>query len=624
MDAWHPSGRGRRKGSAVAGARPSAGERRGISRGSSGVALARPAKSLVRFLYTSNPFYILSADLVFVGLRMSFGPGGPAAQSWALTMSLVGYTLLLATTACVLIRVGRLWDDLRSLLVLVVMMFLAIAMSCDDSMTANPSKGFQGDIGGFVFAVAVTEGVLHAIRLRLPGWYRLAYYVILALMFLYPVALSPLLGDPENPSLQWALFGFSPLAALAITTLVPAARLGWSYLEKNGSPWRWPMYPWALFFVLVGGLCVRCTLLCVSFHYVGGSRTIFGPYFLVPIGLAVSLVWLEIGIVSGRRGIMTAASALPMGLVYLAMMGQGDNPVYRDFLEMFIRTLGGSPAYLTLLAATLFLAYAISRRVPRAWELMAIALAGLAVVGPRTIDLDGLVSPRALPMGGAGLVLAAAAWRHRHSRRAALAAGFLVAAITRGMGDVWPVAEPWPIGLHLGVASLLVLGALFDDTVGRLARRSGALALLVLGLDAATGHPWIWPSMPPSLIGWYPLLIAALAWSFSFLVHVRLYLGSGAIGLAGWLVHSGVETYAQLRKVVVGLDQIVWGMIFFLIAMTISLRKAGIWPRSMPKRLASLVGDWSHPRWESASAQAKSGKERPKRRGSPWLMGEDG
>ena len=429
------STRRRRRGRRQSGARR-------VSRGSGGVALARPARSLVRFLYTSNPFYILSADLVFVGLRMSFGAGGPAAQSWALAMSLAGYTLLLATTACVLIRVGRLWDDLRSLLVLVVMMFLAIAMSCDDTMAANPSKGALGYLGGFLFAVAVTEGVLHTIRLRLPGWYRLSYYVILALMFLYPVALTPLLGDPENPRLQWALFGFSPLAGLAVSTLVPAARRGRLYLEKNGSPWRWPMYPWALFFVLVGGLSVRCSSLCVSFHYVEGSRTIFGPYFLVPIGLAVSLVWLEIGIASGRRRIMTAASILPLGLAFLAMTGHHDDAVYRTFLHMFIQTLGGSPAYLALLAATLFQVYAIVRRVPRAWELLAIGLAGLTVVGPRTIDLDGLVPPRALPMGGAGLVLAVAAWRTRDSRRAALAAGCLVTAITRGVGEFWPIDRP--------------------------------------------------------------------------------------------------------------------------------------------------------------------------------------
>ena len=134
-----------------------------------GVGLVRPARSLVRVLYTSNPFYILSADLVFAGLRISFGHGGPAAESWALAGSLAGYTLLLATTACVLIRLGRLWDDLRTLLLLIVMMFLAIAMSCDDTLTGNPGRGIQGCLVGLAFAVAVTEVVLRTIRLRLPG-----------------------------------------------------------------------------------------------------------------------------------------------------------------------------------------------------------------------------------------------------------------------------------------------------------------------------------------------------------------------------------------------------------------------------------------------------------------------
>ena len=105
--------------------------------------------------------------------------------------------------------------------------------------------------------------------------------------------------------------------------------------------------------------------------------------------------------------------------------------------------------------------------------------------------------------------------------------------------------------------------------------------------------------MPPGLIAGYPLLIAVSAWSYSFLVRDRLYLGSGAVSLAGWLTHSGWEAYDQLRQLVVGLDQIVWGMIFFLVAMAISLRKAGIWPCGVPKWFAWLVGRWWRPGWET-------------------------
>ena len=68
--------------------------------------------------------------------------------------------------------------------------------------------------------------------------------------------------------------------------LIPAAHRGRAGVAKNGSPWPWPLYPWAPFVVMAGSLCVRCWSLCVSFHYVQGHQTIFGTYFLVPIGLA--------------------------------------------------------------------------------------------------------------------------------------------------------------------------------------------------------------------------------------------------------------------------------------------------------------------------------------------------
>src|SRR6185437_1566361 len=131
-------------------------------------------------------------------------------------------------------------------------------MSGDDSVAAAPGRGMLGCLVGMAFAVAVTEAVLGTIQLRLPGWYRAAYYAILGLVFLYPVALVPLLGDPDNPALQWALFGFSPMAALAVALLIPAAHRGRAGAAKNGSPWPWPLYPWSLFVVMAGGLCVRC------------------------------------------------------------------------------------------------------------------------------------------------------------------------------------------------------------------------------------------------------------------------------------------------------------------------------------------------------------------------------
>ncbi len=68
-----------------------------------------------------------------------------------------------------------------------------------------------------------------------------------------------------------------------------------------------------------------------------------------------------------------------------------------------------------------------------------------------------------------------------------------------------------------------------------------------------------------------------------------------ASSLIGWLAHSGMQTYVQLRKVVVGLDQIAWGMLFFALAMAISLRKAGIWPRVRSKPYEPLLAGEPRP-----------------------------
>ena len=84
-------------------------------------ALLRPAappagaRRLVRFLYNHNPFYVISAALVLYGLRVSF-LGGDAFQTRALMIGLMSYVLLLAGTAWLIIRLGNVWNDARTIL----------------------------------------------------------------------------------------------------------------------------------------------------------------------------------------------------------------------------------------------------------------------------------------------------------------------------------------------------------------------------------------------------------------------------------------------------------------------------------------------------------------------------
>ena len=262
------------------------------------------------------------------------------------------------------------------------------------------------------------------------------------MVFLYPIALSPILSQPESPRLQWALFGFSPLAALALLLLVPAARGGAAYVAKNGSPWRWPLYPWSLFFVIAMGVCVRCYSLCVSFHFVNGSQTIFGPYFLVPIGFAVSLIWLEIGVAARRPGVMFAASATPLVLAFVAATDHRYEPSLhavpcivpanprRHAVLPDDRRLGGISGLCRRATRPAGMGAPVAAR-SLLWRLSVLA---------RSIS-DELVPLRPLPLAAAGLVLGSAALRRRHSFRALLAGLLLAAAGTRVCASVWPSVD---------------------------------------------------------------------------------------------------------------------------------------------------------------------------------------
>src|SRR5260370_9123331 len=134
-------------------------------------------RGIVGWLYTSNPFYVISANLVFLGLRMSFNPAARSFDIRALMFGLAGYTLLLATTAVLLIRFGRVWQDVRTILLLVVLMFLATSVAIDDTLIARPNVGRAYFVGALVFASAVSEGVLRGVLLPLPPGYLVPYYL---------------------------------------------------------------------------------------------------------------------------------------------------------------------------------------------------------------------------------------------------------------------------------------------------------------------------------------------------------------------------------------------------------------------------------------------------------------
>ncbi len=543
------------------------------------VAFAESVRDFGRFLYNSNPFYVISAALIFWGLRSSFDTTGKTFETDALMIGLAGYTLLLAVAACVLIRLGQVWDDVRTILLLVVLMLLAISVSFDKTLADDSAVGRWYYLGGLLFAVLLSEGTLRVIRLRLRWLFRIPYYLALGLFFLYPVAISSLIRDPADPALLWALFGFSPAAALVCLTLLPAVWRGPRYVRRNGSPWRWPWYPWTLFGTLAIAVAARSFYLCYSFHFVKGQASIFRPYFLAPFLLAVCVLLLEMGLRSRLKGVVSAALAAPLVVLLLCIGPYAGASGDLGFSRLFVETLGATPLYFALISLALFYCYAALRRVDHAAWGATAALAALAVIGPATSDLDTLVGPQGWPLVLAAVLQFGFTLQRRTSGHCLWAACLLVAGLAAQFQATTFTAYRGLIPVHLVLLSILVIGAVFKDPLAKILQHAGAVFLLAISLVAVVVAPEHLDNPPPALIATYPLLAATVAAVYGYLMSNPVYLLPVIGSVLAWLVKVGGPNYQKLREPVEGLDKIVLGTLFLVVALLISLAKAGLFRR---------------------------------------------
>lgn len=544
-----------------------------------------PARSLgrrlLRAVYTNNPLYLISAWFVFSGLRASFNAASGSFDTWAFLGGLACYSLLLATAACVLIRLGRVWEDIRTIVLLVLLMFFAMSVSLDEALARSPARGSFWLAAGFLFAMSVSEALLVGLKVRLPLAYRVPYHLILALLFLYPAALVPWLKQPESNVLQWGLFGFSTVAGSVFLLLLPGIRHGQRLPRHNGTPWSWPWYPLSLFFVLAVAVCLRAYYLCLSLHSVGYDWSIFGSYFLVPFLAALNVLWLELGLAMQKRGVTVSALAAPLIWLWLAQAGRHENAVYLGFLDEFTSVFHAMPLFVALAMASAFFAVAAVRRVLWSAEACLASVAAMTVIGPKTLTFLGPYQPTGWPLVVVAMGLMLSALRRHESLRAAVAAAALAVGLAIELRGSWllslgftPLGEIVPLEFLLGL--FLLISATFRDRHASLVRLAAALLLVWMAGIVSASHGRVlgeadWLVSATHLLFWTTIALAYARW-----LKFGYYYVAALASVGAWSLCAVVHGYALLEPRVAGLREISLGMVFFLVAFAFSVWKTQV------------------------------------------------
>ncbi len=558
---------------------------------------------LLSLLYNHNPFYLISACLFVYGLKLLFRAGDSAVlfqrgsvaymEPWGLMASLAGVTVLMAVTAVLVVRLGRVWEDARSLVLTVLLMLLAISVSFDEIITLLSDRDnsrqhlFMMFGVGLCFAVGLCELLVRGLGLRLLLSYRLPLYGFMVLFFAWPGLLLPELTHFTDTQTRWLIVAFPVVAAGMTLTLIPAVRRGSTAVANNGTPWTWPLFPWTPFVFIALAVCFRSYSLTMSFDAValGGHYwdTMFGLYQLVPFALAVLVILLEISVVENRPQLQRkVVFVAPILLVFASpnMVPWSRLPSYSAFTDTLVSNIA-SPVFLTVIGLAVFYAYAWMRRVRHAEPAFYLTAFFAAVIDPKAYGARiwemNLESISWWPLLVLALIQIGIGASKKQSLR--FFAGLLLATMSGHLAtSAVPQLYPWRglISLHAVLLSVLLIGGLFKDEFAKAMEELGPM--LLSGTMLWTGTTVLQSGWPIPNAAIYALLMTVAALILHQVLKNRHYLVVAlvhcGIGMISGCVF-GVVTFfrAALPQ---GTKPLALAVISFLLAVLISVLKSGL------------------------------------------------
>lgn len=557
-------------------------------------------------LCSQNPFYLISVCLVLHGTANWFHvEDGRAFSPWPLLWLTTGYTLLLAVTGFVIIRFGQVWDDARSILLLILLLFVQLSMLFDETLVSDPHAGRTLLLVSWVFSMGVSEVLFLGLKIRLPVLFRIPYHLLLILLYFYPLVLVSADTKLSSDTVVWRIFLFPTVAAVTLLSLIPAIRRGRQYVMKNGTPWVWPLYPWSLFIFLGVCLCFRAYALSQSFDPVLGETltsamsfsTIFGTYFFVPIVFAIGALLLEIGQIERLPRATHLGMSAPLVAIVISYPSLTTPGPYSDFLQTVCGSIG-SPIYLTLLVAMAFYFIAFLRDIPYAEACFAVTLLVLSRVDSETVGFATRSSFVMWPLLLLCAIELGIGISRENSFRVFLAVMLAIVTIhysdsfEEGISDeIRPVVS---YGLFL--ASLLIIGAAFRDLFARALRWIAAPNLLVatiMGSVYSQNRSWDLPAWcGPVLVCGFTFIAFLYAFTLSMppyqLVGILCAMSGTVTLMTSYVVQlireSGWRGGASFAA----------GIGFLLVAVLVSSQKAG-W-------LSGVVRHFRRRLWQPYSA----------------------
>lgn len=533
--------------------------------------------SWVRRIYPHNPLYLVSAWVVLHGVSVAFRGDLSLRLNELMTPLLCGYILMLVCAGWLVVRVGKVWEDARTILLAVLLMFTALSTSYDDLCLRIPEEGTRQLALAFGFSLFVVEVILASLRICLPLGYRLPFYVQLAVLFAFPAYLGHQSVAGNDPAMCLGVLAFPVAAGASLLLLWPAVVRRTLQRGPNGTPWLWPYYPWSIFVFVAIAFSIRGWMLSVSFSPAVGVSPAFAPFFLTPILVAASILLAELGVVHRNLRVQRVAMLLLGGQLGLGFLFTEATAAQELSLELLRSNFAAPPLVIgvSVLGAA---CVAILRKVSWAEPVAIVAALLVACVDSQTTTLAELNAPRPEMLAAVGVwLLTRGAWSLDWPRLA-LAYAPLAAEYYLRPGSLLLEGVEWHSVAGWGLVWVAVLPLVCRDLYSLWLRVYAPLlfglaaGLLVIWLLLNTTAPPSW--VVPATLG----ILVPLVFAYWIATRLRWHLLSSL-----WITLTAViaSTAVLLRSVgdaqlQTGLAWYAGGCGMLLVALAVSFCKAGL------------------------------------------------
>ena len=535
--------------------------------------------SFSKLIYNHNPFYLISAGVVLYGVHTSIAvEPGQWVNYWRIAAVLAVSILLMAIAAFGIVRFGKVWDDARSIFMVIFLLLFALSVSLDELCVLNTNLAISMIVSLFLFAVLISEFLLRSLQIRLPTSFRVPYYLILILTFFYPLVFSRDAIWHGLVSPMTLLFLFPIAGAVLLMSLLPAIQSGAELVKKNGTPWQWPLYPWAIFVFMAVGLVGRSYLLCEAFDVSPGRGTIWSGIFVAPLILAAAVLLLEIGIREGNHlarqfSLVLCALAIPATLT-----GTVHSQAMLDSKTIF--GLIGSPFWLCAINLVAIYFYAWSRRIERADVWLGLALVLNIFVQPDSYRL-AFTELSSWPIAFLSGYLLFSALQKNSCWHFVLGSGTVSFGLGVSVAEWFEAELAWMAALHAFLCLILFAGWHFNDR-------------LALQLNAICAGVFAFATSLMLLIGFSQqapiLLVLSEIGVFWLLAMVGFWFNRDRLlGLSSLLILSQVSSAGVLLLVSRVQDSGDRRLVYFLVGAAICFA-AGIFISSLKAGLSRRIG----------------------------------